>query len=161
MKESKRSNFTNYFENNLNDLKGTWKGIKNLISLKELPNVAPSNIFDNGRSLTEPQDTANAFNKYFVNVATGIQSSIRYSKNNFHDFLTPININSFFLNPTDEIEVKNIILSLNPSKAIGPNSIPTKILKLLINDVSSQSTALFNLSFSRGFFPLILKTNKS
>ena len=161
MKESKRSNFTNYFENNLNDLKGTWKGIKNLISLKELPNVAPSNIFDNGRSLTEPQDTANAFNKYFVNVATDIQSSIRYSKNNFHDFLHPININSFFLNPTDEIEVKNIILSLNPSKAIGPNSIPTKILKLLINDVSSQSTALFNLSFSRGFFPLILKTNKS
>ena len=160
MKESKKSYFTNYFQNNLNDLKSTWKGIKNLISLKELPNVAPSNIFDNGRSLTEPQEIANAFNKYFVNVATDIQSSIRYSKNNFHDFLHPININSFFLNPTDEIEVKNIILSLNPSKAIGPNSIPTKILKLLINDVSSQSTELFNLSFSRGVFPLILKTSK-
>ena len=28
----------------------------NLISLKELPNLAPSNIFDDGRSLTEPQD---------------------------------------------------------------------------------------------------------
>ena len=122
MKESKKSYFTNYFQNNLNDLKSTWKGIKNLISLKELPNVAPSNIFDNGRSLTEPQEIANAFNKYFVNVATDIQSSIRYSKNNFHDFLHPININSFFLNPTDEIEVKNIILSLNPSRAIGPNS---------------------------------------
>ena len=125
-----------------------------------MPNVAPSNIFDNGRSLTEPQEIANAFNKYFVNVATDIQSSIRYSKNNFHDFLHPININSFFLNPTDEIEVKNIILSLNPSKAIGPNSIPTKILKLLINDVSSQLIELFNLSFSRGVFPLILKTSE-
>ena len=51
----------------------------NFISLKELPNVAPSNIFDNGRSLTEPQE-----------VATDIQSSIRFSKNNFHDFLTKI-----------------------------------------------------------------------
>ena len=50
-------------------------------------------------------------------------------------------------------------MSLNPSKAIGPNSIPTKILKLLINDVSSQLTELFNLSFSRGVFPLILKTS--
>ena len=160
MKESKKYCFTNYFQNNLTDLKSTWKGIKNLISLKELPNVAPSNIFDNGRSLTEPQEIANAFNKYFVNVATDIQSSIRYSKNNFHDFLPPININSFFLNPTDEIEVKNIILSLNPSKAIGPNSIPTKILKLLINDVSSQLTEFFNLSYSRRVFPLILKTSK-
>ena len=79
IKESKRSYFTNCFENNLNDLKSTWKGIKNLISLKELPNVAPSNIFDNGRSLTEPQE-----------VAADIQSSIRFSKNNFHDFLTII-----------------------------------------------------------------------
>ena len=66
----------------------------------------------------------------------------------------------FFLNPTDEIEVKNIILPLNPSKAIGPNSILTKIFKLLINDVSSQLTELFNVSFSRGVFPLILKTSK-
>ena len=68
--------------------------------------------------------------------------------------------NAFFLNPTNEIEVKNIILSLNHSKAICPNSIPTKILKLLINDISSQLTQLFNLSFSSGVFPLILKTGK-
>ena len=106
MKESKKSYFTNYFQNNLNDLKSTWKGIKNLISLKELPNVAPSNIFDNGRSLTEPQEIANAFNKYFVNVATDIQSSIRYSKNNFHDFLSPININSFFSTPLMKLKLK-------------------------------------------------------
>ena len=133
------------------------ESISNLTSLKELPNVAPSNIFCNGQSLTEPQKIANAFNRYFVNVATDIQSSIRYSKNNFHDFLTPININSFFMNPIDEIEVKNM-LSLNFSKAIGPNSISTKILMVLIN-VSSQLTEPFNLSFSRGDFLLILKTS--
>ena len=84
-----------------------------------MPNVAPSNIFDNGQSLSEPKEIANAFDKYYV--ATDIQSSIRYSKANFHDFLPPININSFFLNPTDEIEVENIILPLHPSKAIGAN----------------------------------------
>ena len=131
-KESKKYYSTNYFQNNLNNLKSTWKGIKNLISLKALPNAAPSNIFDNGRILTEPQEIGNDFNKSFVNVVTDIQSSIRYSKNEFHDFLPPININYFFLNSADEIEVENIILSLNPSNAISPNSIPTKILKLLI-----------------------------
>ena len=127
-KESKKYYFTNYFQNNLNNLKSTWKGIKNLISLKALPNAAPSNIFDNGRILTEPQEIGNDFNKSFVNVVTDIQSSIRYSKNEFHDFLPPININYFFLNSADEIEVENIILSLNPSNAISPNSISTKIL---------------------------------
>ena len=70
----------------------------------------------------------------------------------------PININSFFVNLNPEIEVKNIILSLNPSKAIDPNSIPTKIIELWNNDVSSQLTELFNLSFFCGVFPLISKT---
>ena len=54
-----------------------------------MPNVAPPNIFDNGRSLKGPQEIANAFNKLFVNVATDVQSSIRYSKNSFHDFSPP------------------------------------------------------------------------
>ena len=71
-------------------------------------------------------------------------------------FSPTININSFYLNPSDELEFKNIILSLNPSKAINPISIPIKILKLLINDLSSQLTELFNLSFS---CELILKIN--
>ena len=70
-------------------------------------------------------------------------------------FSPTININSFYFNPSDELEVKNIILSLNPSKAINPISIPIKILKLLINDLSSQLTELFNLSFPR---ELISKT---
>ena len=83
-------------QNNLNDWKNTWKGIKNLISLKVLPNVAPSSISDNDWSLTGQQD--------FNNVATDTQSSIRYSKNNFHDFLPLINT-YIFLNPINEIQV--------------------------------------------------------
>ena len=127
IKEIKRFCFTNYFQNNLNDLKTTWKGIKKLISLKKQSNIAPSNTFDSVQSLTEPQEIVSAYTKHFVNVATDIQSSVRYSKNNFHDFLAPINMSSFFLKRTDGNEVKNIIMPLNPSKAIGLNSIPTKI----------------------------------
>ena len=120
------------------------------------------------QSLTEPQETASAFNKYFANVASDIQSFIRYSKKNFMVFSPPpsphsppqINISSFSLNPTEELEVKNIVLSLNPSKTLCPNSIPTKTLKLLISDVSSRLSELFNFSFSRRVFPLILKTSK-
>ena len=84
MKESKRTYFTNYFQNNLNDLKTTWKGIKKLIFLEELSNIVSSNIFDNSRSLTEPLKITLALfvliyslfvlcsKKYFVDVATDI-----------------------------------------------------------------------------------------
>ena len=85
------------------------------------------------------------------------KSSIKHSRNKFSDFLPPVNINFFFINPNDKIEIKNIILSLDPLKSIGPNSIPTKILRLLSDDISTQFAALFNLSFSEGVFPSTCK----
>ena len=72
---------------------------------------------------------------------------------------TSISLSLF--DPTGEIGVKNVTsISLKSLKAIDPSYIPTKILKLLINDVLSKFTDLFNLSFSNGVFPLILKTSK-
>ena len=88
---------------------------------------------------------------------TGIQSSINYSRNKYFDFLPQINIKSFFINPTDKTEIKNIILCLDPLKFIGPSSIPTKIIEATEIDVSTQFTEFFILSFSGGGFPQILK----
>ena len=128
--------------------------------MKDSTSKVPSTSTEDNISLTNSKDIADAFNNYFSNVATGIKSSIKYSRNKFFDFLPQININSFFINPTDKTEIKNIILSLDPLRSIGPNSIPTKILKLLSNDISTQFAELFNLSFSEGVFPSILKTCK-
>ena len=103
---------------------------------------------------------ANAFNNYFAKVAINIQSSIRFSKKQYYDYLPPLNIESFFLTPTDSTEVSNIIFSLNQNKSDGPNIIPIKILKLLNKDIPDQLAILFNQSFSSGIFPSILKTSK-
>ena len=61
------------------------------------------------------------------------------------------------MSPTDKTEIENVISSLDSNKSVGPNSIPTKIMKLLI---SSQLSEIFNISFSSGVFPSILKTAK-
>ena len=104
MKESKRSYFTNYIQNSLNYLMSTWKGMKNLGSLKELPNVAPFNIFDNGQSLTEPQEMM-ILTMILTNILlTLLQTFNRlFSSPNFHDIFPTININSFFLNLIEKI----------------------------------------------------------
>ena len=160
LKRSKRTYFSSFFQNHVNDLKNTWKGIKRIISLKDSRSTVPSTNIKDNISLINPKDIADAFNNYFSNVATGITSSINYSRNKFFDFLPQININSFFINPTDKTEIKNIILSLDSLRSIGLNSIPTEILKLLSNGISTQFAELFNLSFSEGVFPSILKTCK-
>ena len=51
-------------------------------------------------------------------------------------------------------------MSYHPSKAVSVYSVLNIIIKLLFNHVSSRLTKLFNLSFSRGVFLLILKSIK-
>ena len=101
-----------------------------------------------------------SFHNYFAKLSIDIQSSIRFSNKKYYDYLPPLNIESFFLTPTDSTEVSNIIFSLNQNKSDGPNSIPIKILKLLNKDISDQLAILFTQSFSSGIFPSILKTSK-
>ena len=160
LKRSKHTYFSSFFQNHINDLKNTWKGIKRIISLKDSTSTVPFTIIEDNVSLTNPKDIADAFSNYFSNVATGIKSSIKYSRIKFFDFFPQININFFFINPTDETEIKNFILSLDPLKSVGPNSILTKILKLVCKDILTQFAEFFNLSFSEGVFPSILKTCK-
>ena len=68
------------------------------------------------------------------------------------------NFNSFFITPTDSQEFISIISSLSDNKSSGQNSIPTRILKLLKKDISTQLVDIFNLSFSSGIYPTPLKT---
>ena len=46
-------------------------------------------------------------------------------------------------------EVISIISSLSDNKSSGPNSIPTRILKLLKKDISTQLVDIFNLFLFR------------
>ena len=70
--------------------------------MKDSTSTVPSTIIEDNISLTNPRDIADAFNYYFSNMATGIKSAIKYSRNKLFDFLPQININSFFINPTDK-----------------------------------------------------------
>ena len=83
--------------------------------------------------------------------------NILFSHKHYSDFLKN---RSNIVSPTDKTDIENVISSLDSNKSVGPNSIPTKILKLLKNDISSQLSEIFNISFSSGVFPSILKTAK-
>ena len=137
-----------------------WKGIKKIISSNNSNHIFPTTITVNNETITNPSDISNPFSNYFAHVAIDIQSSIRFSKKKYYDYLPPIDIKSFFITPTDSTKASNIISSLNQDKSDGPNSIPIKILKLLNKDISDQLAILFNQSFPSGIFPSSLKTSK-
>ena len=67
---------------------------------------------------------------------------------------------TIFLSPTNKEEIKFILSSLDINISTGPYSISSKALNMLKNDISEQLVDLFNLSFTTGTFPTLLKTAK-
>ena len=113
-----------------------------------------------GATVTDPLHIANIFNDYFSSITEKTKANIKFSNKSFQDFLHHPNEESLFITPTDAHEVNLIISSLNSNKSTGPNSLPTKILKLLKNEISTHLADIFNLPFSSGVFPSILKLPK-
>ena len=128
--------------------------------MKNVMSTVPRTLSHGENTTTNPCEIANVFNNYFASVAETAKQNINYSHKHFSEYLKHQCNNSIFIQPTDSEEIANIISSLNINKACGPFSIPNKILILLKQDISLQLADLFNLSFSSGSFPSILKTAK-
>ena len=64
---------------------------------------------------------------------------------------------TIFLSPTTPADIEPLINCIKPNKAIGPNSIPTKILKEFKSELSEPLSDMIHVSFNKGIFPDFLK----
>ena len=67
--------------------------------------------------------------------------------------MAPTKNNSLYLFPVTTLEIEDIISNLNSSKATGPFSIPTHLLKLLRTCISTPLEIIYNASLSSGCVP--------
>ena len=64
MKHSKKQ-YSNYFKNNIKNMKNTWKGIKSITSLKTIESESPKTIVNSkGEFLTNLIYIAKIFNNF-------------------------------------------------------------------------------------------------
>ena len=131
-RQSKKDYYNQYFTANTNNLQKIWKGIKEIINIKTKYYSHPTCIIENRKTRTNPKEIADTFNKYYTSVAEEILNKRKYEGNIQHtDYLkNPIEA-TFAIYECDQVELENIISSLNPGKATGPNSIPSDILHIL------------------------------
>ena len=123
----------------------TWKGIKSILSIKPNPLDISKILNVNDSTITNPVEIANVFNNYFSSIASQTKVNIKYSHKHFFRLSEKKSSKFFFfLNPTDKDKIALIISSLDSTKSVGPNSIPTKLVKLLKNDISCQFVDIFN-----------------
>ena len=109
---------------------------------------------------SNPKLIANTFNKCFSSIVGELQGQIHHHGNDFTKYLSQPNDYNFFINPTDEYEIINIINNLSSNKATGPHSIPTDILQLIKCNISKPLSEILNLSFSTSIYPDKLKIAK-
>ena len=130
-RQSKIEYYKSYFAMNTSKIANIWKGIRSLIKIKLSSTNDILILDDNGKLETDPLTISNIFNKKFVSMGPMIDEKITPGKLHYSDYLKDIRINNtFFLRPATYKETSNIILHLDLNKALGPNSLPTFILKL-------------------------------
>ena len=118
-----------------------------------------TNTHRSDATVTDPLHIADIFNDYFSSTAEKTKANITFLNKLFQDFLHHLN-ELLFIAPTDAHELNLIILSLNSNKSTGLNSLPTKILKILKNEISTLLLDIFKLSFSLGVLPSFWKLPK-
>ena len=138
-------------------MKKVWSGIKSIISIKKCKNSSIPNLFVNNKTIDNPADIANSFNKFFVNVGKITEQSIPMSNRSPLCYLDGDYPHSFLLTPVSVSEVSTIISGLNSSKSVAPNSILITLLKILNNELSEILSKLVSDSFESGIFPDKLK----
>ena len=158
LKKAKEKCFTKFFNEIIKDIKKPWIGIKSLMSMKQKNYDTPTIIRNDEKYINDPNAIANTFNNFFISIAETGQSKIKFSTKPVRSFLSTKNNDSFIITATNKEEICKIISSLNFNKSCGPDSIPTKILHLVQDQISKQLLTNCNLSFSTGIFPTILKT---
>lgn len=141
------------------DIKRTWKIIKQICNISNKPASAMELL----KLKSSPKESADHINYHFVGVGpklanktlimlgkteADLASDVRSSKN------TPF---SLTLLPTDEYEIRKIILSLKSTPSTGRDGISAIFLKQALNQISKPIAYLSNLCLSSGVFPNLLK----
>ena len=132
--------------------------MRNLINVSKKATTNIDKIIENGKETTNPVAIAYALNHFYVYIGKSVEEKIQKGKAPFSDYLHNRNIYNIVLNPCTHDEVSKYISDIcSASKAVGPNSIPTYILKSNIDQLIDPITSIKNNLLAEGTSPDLLK----
>lgn len=138
----------------MGNCKAMWKTVNKILrpnSMEQFNFI----ISTNDGVLTDDQDIANHFKKYFTSIAEKLERNMPLVS---EDPLTHVQsqCNSFVCLPTSASEVVSVIHSLK-NKGSDLSSIPASAVEVVAEIISPTVADLINLSCGRGIFPDNLK----
>ncbi len=158
IRQSKKDYYCNYFLENQSNLKKTWDGIRNIIDLNKKSAVSIEKLNNYNKEISNNDEIADCMNSFFVNIGKTVEEKIPNVETPFSSFLSHPNNCVININPCSHVEIGKLISKIEVSKASGPFSIPSKLLKMFKEVFIIPITAIINKSLAEGIFPDILKT---
>ena len=152
-----------YYSERINEIKQNskmlWKTINEIVCRKSKKGGVITHLkTDNGGIMYDPKQIADELNNYFVQIGKKLSDKISPPAKTHMDFLKGSAIeNTFFLSATNPFEVDSIVSSFNNNKAMGPDSIPIRMLKAGLPILAPILSKLINECFEFGIFPQSLK----
>ena len=134
-------------------MRKTWDGIKSIINNNKTSKKSINCLKINGNEETNSATLSDSLNNFFVTIAQTNKAKLVYTYKHYSGYLTTPTNNTFILAPTSPKETEDVIKTLSLGKALGPNSIPTKLKKQFSKAISMPLDKLSNLSLENGIFP--------
>ena len=152
---SKDSYYNGLFEennnNNKKNVKTVWKTVKELITIKQRNELHLTTLQIAKKTETDAKEIAYHFNGYFTSIAGELSRKIVKSN------LRSMKEDNTFLTTTTLNDIEVLIDSIKVNKGVGPNSIPTKIIKDYKSKFSKPLSDMINTSFTTGILPSPIK----
>lgn len=140
------------------NLRKSWSIMKEVINRKK--SVYLSDKFTvNGEITTDKKVIADQFNKFYVNIGPTLAKNIPSSNIDPTSYIKTHFSHTMYLNPTDVLEVGDIVKSLKDVSA-GYDGITAKVVKVSFSSFIQPLTHILNLSLTQGKVPDELKIAK-
>ena len=159
IQKSKNKYYNDYFLRNRNNLKDTWKMLRNLTSTNQSHNSI-KNIVVNGNILSSDTEIAETFNEYFCQLPCNLENNLPLSSVDPLSYLNiPPSPTLSQFDPVSPTEINIICKGLKKSKQ-GFDHITVPLFNSTLDIHSFILCEIINLAFTSGIFPNMLKISR-
>jgi hypothetical protein len=143
-----------------NDIR-TWKILREVIGKQNDKSKISEQFKSGNEMISDPKVISNKFCEYFSEIGPKFASQIPVPEKPYNYYLKNNNsYQSFFMAPTDPVEIYRIIMSLKPKKSFGHDGISSKLLKTLGMSICTPICSIVNKSLHSGQVPGGMKIAK-
>lgn len=157
---AKQQYYYNTFQAQKNDMKKTWATINETLNRGKNKHELPDEFTVNGITVNNPNEIANSFNLFFIDIGHQLSLKLQPTEGHFGDYLNNPTNARFNFSEIAETDTLTIINNLKNKNSSGFDEISNKILKTIRHEICKPLTIIINQSLLTGIFPDALKISK-